>query len=87
MSPKTPEELAAQLREATSGFVADHAMAGRVLARARASRELEGPAFVVLALAASLVLWLSVSVDASVGRGVDADLENGLSLDVSEASL
>ena len=87
MSPKTPEELATQLREATSGFVVDAALAGRVLAQARATRDLEAPAFVVLALAASLVLWFSVSGDANAGRGVDPDIESGLSLDVAEASL
>ena len=87
MTPKSPEELALCLREATANLVPDAALTSRVLARARAAREVEGPAFFVLVLAASIVFWFSVHAESGRGTEADGDVEPALSLDVAEASL
>jgi hypothetical protein len=79
--PDTPESLAWRLREETSALRADPFLGSRVLERARVRAELERPALVVVAFAASLALWLSLQADApAMSESLDA-------LEAAEASL
>ena len=62
--PETPEALARLLREETASWRADALLGARAIDAARGRAELERPALVVLAFAASLSLWLGLQADA-----------------------
>ena len=80
--PETPEALARLLRDETAALQADAFLASRAIAVARERSELERPALVVLAFAASLSLWLSLQSEAPASFD---NLDDAL--DAAEASL
>jgi hypothetical protein len=80
--PESPESLAAALRDATAGLRADPLLAARAIAAARTRVEVERPALVVLAFAATLSLWLAVEGDAALPY---EELDDGI--DAAESSL
>lgn len=88
MKPESPEDLARQLAEQTAHLRVSPALAARVVARARAEEAFERPAFVVLAFAASLVVWLSFGFDRAVpAASGEADDDVALTFEGEESAL
>lgn len=88
MKPDSPEELARLLAERTARMQIDPRLAADVLARVRRHAEVERPAFVVLALAASLLVWLSFAEERRMqAAGSEADDDVVLAFDGEEGVL
>lgn len=63
MKPDSPEDLARMLADRTAHVRLDPLLASQMVARVRGPEAYERPAYVVLAVAASLVVWLSFGFD------------------------
>ena len=88
MKPESPEEFARVLAERTANVHLDAHLATQVIARVRGHEGVERPAFLVLAVAASLVVWLSFG-DETRASEATSDYDEGvvLAFDDDEGAL
>lgn len=88
MKPESPEDLACALRAETEHVRLDPQLTARIVARVARHEALERPAFLVLAFAASAVLWLSFGVSSGAANGTsELEDESTVALDLEEGLL